>query len=1015
MSSELDIRNVLEDIDTLYSSHDSSKIASVQDRLQTYQRSDEGYLLGTELLKNGSRNVKYFGALTLTVYFNNHDLPDVDSPFNAVIYNVLTLVHEGYDENLFIIRKLLSNLSLLYIKNFATFTQDPLYKLLAMMLGREQPVNDLIRGLQSKNEVELVLLFLSILVEDIIKQSTNLPELHNTIHSTLFEHYKLIYQYLSTIESLPYSTKLLSLDCITSLVVYIATAEGNSTQRYSHEDMDIFLLYVLKYLQDELNIENMEIYNKSFTVLAEFLENIPRLVNTFKQHISELLFNETKFGMKFVDLIFTNNEFAELYSSEIENFVNLVIAYLSINLVYISRNILNDSISNILKVVIKLSDFPGVPIEDEKVSEQLIPFWQDLADTFIDDADAISDIIFDKDTLDRFNNQKIAIFSEISQIYFKKAQITSASPAKEFFQYRTQIAELFILFYSLINTPIYSTLCDIVQSNLLIIKTNPEAMNDLETGLYLIFKITDDLRFYDDEFAMNTLVPLINGFFSQGLIESIESIPNYHNHQISVTLLNLLSCLHFFFKSDTGSTYLPSTFNFLFSMILSENTNPKLSLISSRTILKICQDSKDKLVSFLPNLELILIEMLKNPRFDNLIRERLTNSYISIAQSIKDPIDIGNKIYQILLQITEQYNVVVNTPNSLLTDIEIDQYDKYLEEYTTSLLSCVYEIGKAMVIPEELEDYLTPEQIGQYNAYWNEDPLSIKSMILTTLNQFSLQFDPLVQKTIITEKCCNILKCGLSEPINGPFKFNYSVIFEYLIAKIKKCNLQSIPYIYKLVETVVVTNKKELTSADIETILIPTFSDMYQVLESDVDLIKSSIEMFSTILETTPGLILTSQLFQDKVLNYALIGLKNYHETFIIKAVVKFWTNFVTLKRGSQQDQQIKNYLFIELQIDGIPLGYQLVSSLMVGFINAPRSALEYYYPLFRNLIGKFPMELKNWVLYFLENNSNNGKVELTNTEIQQFVSRLMVTRGQRVANDLLRDYWLKVNKLIDY
>ncbi|RLV93608.1 Importin beta-like protein [Spathaspora sp. JA1] len=1002
MTTVLDLPQVIEDINTLYSSHDSTRISSVQERLQTYQRSQQGYILGIELLANPNKNVRYFGALTLTVYLNNHVLEDVDSVFNTIVLNLLTLVGEGYDGNLFIIKKLISNLSLIYIKYFSAFARDPVDRLLGTMLGVEQAVSQMIQSLQDKSQVELVLLFLSIILEDITKDSHSMPELHDSVHSTLFQHYKTIYQYLSTVSPLPFSTKVLSLDCITSLVIYISTAEGNSTQRYSHEDMDIFVLYVLQNFPDTVDIDQMEIYNKSFTVLGEILENIPRLVNTYKQQISDMLFQENKFGINFINLCHNNQEFSQSYNSEIENFVNLIIAHLSINLVHITRNILNDSVYNILNVVIfKLTDFPRLPIEDERISEQLIPFWQELADTFIDDSDAISDIIFNQETLEQFNARKIAIFSEISQIYFKKAIVNS--PSKEFFQYRTQIGELFILFYSLIQTPIYSTLCGIIQSNLS--KTDADSINNLETGLYLIFKITDDLRFYDDEFSMNVLVPLINTFF-QGLIESVETIPNYINHQISITLLNLLSCLYFFFKSEVGSVYLPITFNFLFSMILSENTNPKLSLISSKTILKICQDSQDKLVGFLPNLQLIVFEMVKNPTFDNLIRERLVNSYVSIACSVKNPSEIGEKVHQLLLQISQQYNEVVNNTG---VDPEI------VEEYMTSLLSCVYEIGRAMIIPEELEDYLTVDQINQYNSYWQEDPLSIQHQIISILNQFSLQYEPLIQHTIITEKCCNILKCGLTEPINGPFKFKYSLIFEYLIVKINKCNLQSIPYIYKLIETVVITNKRELHANDLEMILQPTFNDIYQVLESDVDLIKSSIEMFSTILETSPGLILSSELFQSKVLNYALVSLKTYHETFIIKVVVKFWNTLIQLKRGNHQEQQVKNYLMSNLNIGEFPLGYQLASSLMIGFVNSPRSTLDYYYPLFRNLIGKFPLDFKQWLLYYLEQNTHQGKIVLTPGEITQFVNKLMITRGQRIVNDIVRDYWLKVNKLTNY
>ncbi|KAG7663420.1 PDR6 [[Candida] subhashii] len=1022
----LDIPIVIEVF--LYSSHDSHRIASIQERLQGYQKSSQGYQLGIELLNNPDKNVKYFGALTLTVYLNTHVIPNdqINIAFNEILRQTFLLCDpKEINANLFVIRKLLSNLSLIYINYFQTFVNDPICSLLSAMLQRPEisasQIPIIINELQDETQFELLLTFLATLAEEISRQTEYLPDLHSLIHQTIFQHLKVLYEKFSqTSGILPEKLQLLSLDCLNSWVVYISVAENHSDQRYG-DDMEIFMTYLLNQFnlgnQTTIFEDKMEIYNKSFTVLTEILDNIPRIVTKFKPTILSILFEETKFGASFINTILLNTEFAEMYSSEIQNFVNLLITYLSLNLVHLSRTVLTEPSGNIIRIIMTLTNFPGNPTEDEKISEQLLAFWEEFANTFIDDAEAIGDIIFNEQTLAQYNSTRDAIFHEVSQIYFKKMRLFP-NATKEFSHYRSQVAELFILFYSMLGLSLYSSLCDLIRNNLIQIRNNghsEEVVNDLETGLYLVYKITDDLTFYDDEFAIGSLVPLINGIFNEDLIGRIEAMPDYANKHISVTLLNLLSCLHFFFKSDIGCHYLPTTFNFLFSVILG-NAKPTLSLIASKTVLKVCQDSEDKLVAFLPNLEMILIEMLKNPLMDGLIRERMTNSYISISQSIKDPVDLGNRIYKILIVISEQYNTLSDQPESFVNSTASPEPTKeIIEDYAISLLSCINEIGKATELPEDIEDCLTPEQLTQTNLYWTEDPLNIKSMILESLNQFSLNIESLAKNTLMTEKCCNILKSGLSEPINGPFKFELEVIFSYLIVKIKNCNIQSIPPIYKLVETIVITNRKQLTPETLGCLLQGLFGDIYTILETDIDLIKASIELFSTIIERSPNLILKSSLFQDKILTYALFSLKN-HETFTIKAVVKFWVNLITLKRGNADDHYLVRELITKkvLMTSEFPMGYDLSAMLMAQFIDAPRSALEHYYPLFRNLIGKYPMEYKAWLLYFLSNNQV-GKVASTQNEINQFVNKLMITRGQRQANEVLKNYWLQVNKLTEY
>ena len=109
-----------------------------------------------------------------------------------------------------------------------------------------------------------------------------------------------------------------------------------------------------------------------------------------------------------------------MYSLEIENFVNLVISYLTLNLVLITRNILDDEVFNVLQIAISLTNTPGIAIEDEKTSDQFILFWEEFTNTFIDDGEAMKAIFQDEATVLRFNSRRDEVLNQVAQIYFKK-------------------------------------------------------------------------------------------------------------------------------------------------------------------------------------------------------------------------------------------------------------------------------------------------------------------------------------------------------------------------------------------------------------------------------------------------------------------------------------------------------------------------------------------------------------------------------------------------------------------
>lgn len=970
------ILTLVQDIELLYTSQDAEQIHFLQDKLQTYQKSEHGDELGLQLLQHPHGTVKYFGALTITVYLNTYGSKNYEQTFQQILLVIKELTDENFHSNSFIIRKLLSCLSLIYILGYEKF--DPVLTFIKLLNPANASIGEFIVNLKDSKHLELLLYLLSTIVEEVQKIPSSIPELQSTIHATIFNHLQTVLEYiLQQYSQLPEEFILLVLECLNSWVVYASTAEARSEVRYA-DDLRPFITLILKPLDDGFDIEKFEVYNKTFSVLAEFVDHIARALTPFKATLMDIFFGGEKFGMQMLNTIFSDQDLMETYGSEVDNYINLIIGYLELNIIQLTRNILHPDTAKIVQTAISLTNAPGLPIVEENISFQMISFWDEFANTLIDDADVLKEAF---PTLVAENKQRSKdILMEVAIVYFKKIQKSSNDVSQEFTRYRVLVADLFIIFYSILGVPLYATLCDTVGSDLI----------ESETALYLLHKITDDIQFFDEEDnGDNSTHPLVNEIaklFEKNMIALVEN--QLDSESLTTSLLNFISVLPFFYKSKVGGAYLALSFDFLFRVITTRKTG-NLPLIASRTVYRICQDTEENLISFLPQLELVLVEMLRNPAIDSVIRERITNSYISIVRSRKVASELGDKIFAVL-QVIEQQRVKIE--------------DESLEDYAVSLVACIAEIGKACVYPEEIDEYFSEDQLQQVKIYWSQDPLNIRSMILQNLRAFSLESPLLAEKTIVTEKCCNILKCGFNEPVVGPFTFDLELIFQYILAKLQASTPHSIEYLHQLIISVVLTHAKDIDQNQFEALLLKAFVDIRSVIKSDEDLVKSSLDVFAAVIDTKPKLILYGPIMDGFIFPFALDAFAK-HEVPIVRSTIKFWNAFITTKKGVQQDQEMVRH-WMTIEQNGTCLGFQLTNQLMSAFMASPRSSLDYYYSLFRYLINKFPLEVKKWLLFIVDN-VPLGKDKLDHDAKRQFVNKLMLTRGQRMSHNVLKDFWL--------
>lgn len=993
--------HVVNQVERLYSSRNPNEIKELQHELQTIQKSDDGQL-AKALMNMDSINCKFFGALTYTVIITKNDNL---ANYNNLLEDMLLYISPTQSPNHtlppVIIKKLLSNLALLFFHNYSQF-KDPVAALLNHLIPDPNVMD--ITTLDETNFI-ILLNFVTILVEELIKRE-KITEIHEIIYKHVFPYVNTVYQYLNSLDSVPCNINLEALNCLNSWIIYIAMAETQSKVRYDNlESLMNFLFKNFNIAQDGIDDDSIESINKAISTLTEILETNPRMSNPYKAVVKSLLFDENNFGIFFINNVVFNGDLNNQYEDEILNFINLLIIFILNDILHISKRLLDPVNQHTLNLFAKLSDYPGVPLIDEKISEQFLGFWDEFFNTFIDDEDTFDDLLSDSPDKEQFYAVRNQISYTVCDIYCRKAQFPSnqTSISTEFLNFRLNVGDLFSTLYSLLKNPFY----DLLTRNAISLVQQISINNDikqhilsLEAIMFLLYKINDDSTFYQSQ--SDLLLPHVDELLASNLLGSLTPIDESFSHYsfIISTFIRYVSSIEFYFKTANGTKYLGDIFDILFSIILKSGSN--LSLIASKTILNICQECRTNLVSFLPNLKILIIEMIQNIQIDNLIRQRMTNAYVSIAQTEvgSDPNNFASSLLDILKMIDSKSSEIMQELQEPLNEVT--------DDYLVSLLSCTNEVGKGCIIPEEIEDLYDESQKKTIDEYWSRDDLSIKPLILSIVQKYSISYKPYVNRSTVTELCCQILKSGLSEPVNSPFKFELSIIFNYLVLKIDNCDPNSVYHIFKLFETVIITNHTLVDQQTLEEVVNKLFIKNLSGLKTDPDMIQSSIDVFTSIIEKRPSLLTGGLTTFPAILSF-MIECLSAKEAPIIRSILKFWVSLISLKRGNEKEHEIiRNLLTNE------NLGSLLTEKLLESFLNSSRSLLDYYYPIFRNLLAKLQLYFKNWLIHSLEALPTSS-YKFSDHDKKQFVHQLMLTRGQISANEVLKNFWLKANGLIEF
>lgn len=988
----------------------------IQKELQAIQKSDQGFNVASYLLQQESRNCKYFGALTYAVVIQNTTLDDekIAALIASVQGHLRDLLADSAQlaPSLFIVKKLMSDLSLLYIKKPAFANPVCMFM---KALGFEQEFNiQSFSGYLSQlpaTLLGLLLVFFSILVGDFSKLNDYGSSINIAVKSDIFPYLEVTYEYLNFLQEnnqLKDDMNVQALETLNSWMSYIPNNSGDA--RYESSQLVLIIKFLLLQLQQPTDVENDQRMNSIRLCLLTFNEilevNAPLLTPEEKLYLYATLFESGKWGDQFMNaVIFTERR--EEFHDEVNAFIDLVLTVLQLNTIKLSKSILDPNTQNIFGIAHKLTSIQGVALADEFISERMLAFWEELANVYQDSSDIFENLFNeteDPQFREEFEAEKKSIFIEIAKVYWKKIHYPDLSVYNsikgEFRAYRNSVAEFFLGAYALLKADFYEMICESLVNSVEEFPNNQGLIADIEATLYLLYKINDDTIYFESQERL--ISPFSLRIFRSNIMGTFREVEfsDTRGQLFYSTFVQYLASNEFFFKTPEGSAYLGQVFDMLFPIIMASSSN--LSLLASKTATKICEECSQSLTGFLPNLEVVVIEMLKNPSIDSLIRLRMFNAYSVIAKSIEDLNAHGKLVQGMVIAVKEASNAMMEVAQNNLSE---DQ-----EDYLVSLISCLVNIGKGSALSDDEIDQMLAQQEVDYREFWQEDRLAIKPVILEIVTKYLLEYQPLCQKTMVVEKCLLVFKTGIGEKLGGPFEFDEQLIAQYLVSLMERLtNPNAVPYVFGILEYMITVRFSKISDILVGGLIDRLFIQRLDFLKTDPDMIKSAIDLFSKIIEYKPSLIIHSPSFSNTIIRFALDGFQA-NESFIVKSILKFWINTINIKHGTREDHEAMTKLFVDEQ-----LGRLVTSDLLRSFLRSTRSHLDYYYNVFRSLVGKYPLAFKHWLILSLEELKPNVLKKVDDRELSMFVQKLMVTRGARTANDVLKQFWLTANGLVEY
>lgn len=1025
----MNLEHIVQLIETLYAPNQSSNtIISCQQQLQQYQKDPNSDQLAHNLLLSEAQNVQFFGALTYTVYFSNHNAQLDLSKFTLLLIDEISNAYNRKLSHL-VINKLISNLAKVYLKLLSDDIHlnplDILIEKIEMSSSNDQQSNILTFALTS----------CKIFAEELSSSNDLLSkEKHQLVVDTLLNS--------TTCKILDITANLqqfknLWLDCLQSWMIYITKIQFDFEVNV---DLNRYLTLTIELLQNGNDLD-------ALNVLSDLYDTNPSLLNhANKCEIDLLLFSNDSWITNFINS--NSNDLDNL--SKLSRFITL---YLDSDMINLASKLIDPNYEIKFNILLYLTNFNGIPILEDPFSVDLLDFWILFTEVFVNDLESIYLLLKnDENQIQLLNSKVHDYFLNLSQIYWSKAHLIDdlEDVEDDFINFRRDIGELFESLYSIARIEIFNNLITSITSIFnsnnndlsknIIISNNQ--LKDIEASLYLLTAISSI-------FTENNILPEfqigLNSLFEFNFLQNILSISDNNNNNINPLhykylikiAIKFLSEINWFYENSLGVTHLNRVLIFLFQNLNIKNYQES----SSRAILSITDSCRDKLSELLNDFEMAANSMIVN-KFDVEInvRSRIIRSYANILQTTEDLPLQANKISNFLDVI---YNESLNAYQSIDANISNPEILENIDNFLLSMMSSLVGLARGLQLPADWEDYYdeNKEKVNMAYNYWkfgnNNDSFRVHEKCLKLIQLFA--FPKEVSNNAenldsqILEQIFLFFKSGLSEPFPGPFVIEENLIIQFLkqccqysqLVDFSKRLEHPMVKVIELYGLVVSSNHTSLTISkmthldlgisdlQMDIMIDEILFNQFDKVINDSDILHALFNLFAGIFAKYPHDLLQNMKIR-KILEISIEQLYlNSQQRFVVMSLGKLWSNLIYLRKGQLEDAKFVNMLLVDEHFGDV-----LVYALLKGFMNTSRSNIEFYSDIIRALTAKYGKYMSKWIVEsFVKINmeTNNYEKIIKEDDINAFTKKLILTRGNRAANRVIQDFWFTITGMVDY
>ncbi|KZM19516.1 hypothetical protein ST47_g9340 [Ascochyta rabiei] len=732
-------------VKSLYNPGHAKKITQTEATLRVLQRSSQGWEIADALLKSDDEQVRFFGALTLTVKLNA-DSNELNEEHSAQLLSTLIVspssfptIILGSDAEVWglCIRSL--------VVSFAA--QQPV---LDDALDSHPSTWDLLPQL-SDDQLLVLLDFAMNLADEAKKLSTspnrkvhhdmiaNAESLEALLHASFgrgFKYLSIPINDTSYSESLQQGEKICvaASKCFIGWIFYAQSEFKHVPEKlhYLRSVTELALTCLEYHVEDAMDL------------VAEVLENYPSF---FEAKHQEMLWSAIAgpWGLEILrDL-----------DAETVSLARIIVAYgqilLDSKVLYKEHETAHNQ--QVMSFLHDLLKYPEIVGEDDEVAPVVLDFWSGFVSAIAEESFEYLEGVALPSWMDPAKSNVFQAISELAQkIIYPPSSVTKSwdSDTKKTFKvFRIDVRDIIMEAYESLRDVMTDQFIDFTLRAL-----GTGNWLELEAGLFCLISIADAFNDKVDE--------RLNRLFEQPLFAAMSGgadIPAITRR----SAVELVAALNQFFLRNPR--FLPQVLPFLLKAL----AQPALAHSAAKSFASLCSECRKSLTGELDSFFQMYEQFLTYQTAEEFTKSKVLEGIAAIVQSA----DSDEKQ---LVGVRQLFGYIAQDAMGAIKVTKEGNDPEQGQVLALTTLKCLSSIGRALqALDEEVVDL---EAEVESSTFWSEGPgKEIQNQVINMINYMTQVFPA---NDEIIEAACNVLRSGFKESIPGPFVLPPSTAVDFV-------------------------------------------------------------------------------------------------------------------------------------------------------------------------------------------------------------------------------------------